>query len=149
MLGFGLVINNSSCKTEEQESYPMFPFNFYFVDKLTGENPVGEEETKPFSPYDVSVYVIINGDPDTKKNHSENFGFHKDDEKGYIFGSTYFFDNRRDYIIHLGDLEPDTLTLLMKSGEGAKAYLNSEFIDDVRNGNNIETPFYEIKKDIN
>lgn len=142
VIAFSFLVLNSSCKKEVQEDVFYFPFNFYFTDKSTGENLVGDDKTKPFSPYDVSVYVINNGDPDTKQNDSENFDYYKDKEIGYVFKGTNFFSNRRDYIIHLGAKEPDTLTFLLKNGEGTKAYLNNEFIHDLADVNKSEVPLY-------
>ena len=148
MLAFGFLSINSSCKIGVQEDSFFYPFNFYFTDKATGENLTGDDQAKPFSPYDVSVFLIYDGDLDTKQNDSENFGPHLDKEVGYIFKTTYFFSNRRDYIIQLKDLEPDTLTFILENGEGVKVYLNREFIDDITDGKKSGTPLYKIEKEL-
>ena len=150
LFAFCLFTVCNSCIQDLDGGEQVFSFGTYLVDKSTGENLIGDG--KPYKPGDLEVFVMYYGDSTTKRDHHESSNISKSLEKGNVLivdvGNSPV---KTEFIIYLGDLKPDTVTLkdgVKKPYENIDLFLNGKKEDNFFLQHYRDIPFIKIEKEL-
>ena len=157
LFAFCILVISTSCKKENPGySFPIYSFNFYLVNKVTGENLIGLGGEHSYHPGEVGIAEMYGNDPSTKTTmiHRETYSIDQHEELGYYYSFDYeAYEHRIDHIFYLDDLKPDTITIINTlSSRGIEIYINSILEDHFTQEDFFQpgqpATFYKIEKEL-